>query len=160
MQNVNECSFSSTNRCDGVYDVPVLEHIMRWKDEVLLQWIDLLLNDVPQNSTASSNARDVDPATKEASPSAVYGAGKRRGGPGGTRDDDIASYGWEQRLGLAVHQAFCSARIAELFDIIADYPDSAMAIGELKVGVDILSRVRDISYQPRVGSRGVGCAWR
>ena len=42
-------------------------------------------------------------------------------------------FGWAQRLGLAVHEAFCSARIAELFDIIADYPDSAVATRELKV---------------------------
>ncbi|CAM9792248.1 unnamed protein product, partial [Ectocarpus fasciculatus] len=32
-------------RCDGVYDQPVLDHVMRWKDEVLLRWTALLLND-------------------------------------------------------------------------------------------------------------------
>ncbi|CAM9870189.1 unnamed protein product, partial [Hapterophycus canaliculatus] len=59
----------------------------------------------------------------------------RRSGGGGSGVS--AAYGWEQRLGLAVHEAFCSARIAELFDIIADYPDSAVAIGELKTALRV-----------------------
>lgn len=98
-------------RCDGVYDQPVLDHVMRWKDEVLLRWIALLLND---NAPPPNNDYE------------------GRGGRAPV-DGSSAAYGWKQRLGLAVHEAFCSARIAELFDIIADYPDSAVAIGELKV---------------------------
>lgn len=61
-----------------------------------------------------------------ATPTRPRGAGRAK--------DASAAYGWTQRLGLAVHEAFCSARIAELFDIIADFPESAVAVGELKVG--------------------------
>lgn len=97
-----------------MYDQPVLDHVMRWKDEVLLRWTALLLNDDGEGRR---------------------GGGTRSGSGGGGApvDGSSAAYGWKQRLGLAVHEAFCSARIAELFDIIADYPDSAVAIGELKV---------------------------
>lgn len=110
-------------RCDGVYDQPVLDHVMRWKDEVLLRWTALLLND------------DAPPPNNDVEGRGGGGNGSGGGGGGAPVDGSSAAYGWKQRLGLAVHEAFCSARIAELFDIIADYPDSAVAIGELKVCV-------------------------
>lgn len=134
-----------------MYDVPVLQHVMKWKDQVLLRWIALLLSDKASDTLAESGAAVVDDrggghgsssSTGKATPSASNG---HAAGGSGTHGADNVAYGWEQRLGLAVHEAFCSARIAELFDIIADYPDSAVAIGELKVcgvcGVLLLSVV-------------------
>lgn len=140
------------NRCDGVYDEPVLEHVMAWKDQVLLRWIALLLHGNEKYDATISGAgaaatnHDTNAASKarqqqslalpEESASGVAGGGGRAGvsgGVGSSGEGSDAAYGWAQRLGLAVHEALCSARIAELFDIIADYPDSAVAIGELKV---------------------------
>ena len=128
---------------------------MAWKDQVLMRWISLLLHDGHPSSTdttttaevnantgdnrnahGASQAQQEPPFSTSASFSSVKGVstvpggGTGAGSGGGGHD---AAYGWAQRLGLAVHEAFCSARIAELFDIIADYPDSAVAIGELKV---------------------------
>lgn len=112
---------STLHRCDGVYDSPVLDDVMMWKDQVLLRWIALLLHGSNNNGTSTAT---IEKAFESSSLKEGAFAG------GGTGD---AAYGWAQRLGLAVHEAFCSARIAELFDIIADYPDSAVAIRELKV---------------------------
>lgn len=142
--------------------MPVLDHVMKWKDEVLLRWLALLLNDhdtSDDNDTVDNNGKrrringgsaaegddpkSFSPVGNNASFTVtgdgdINRAGTRAGVAGsgsasGGVSDGNAAYGWEQRLGLAVHEAFCSARIAELFDIIADYPDSAVAIGELKV---------------------------
>lgn len=136
-----------------MYDSPVLEHVMAWTDQVLLRWVVLLLH----GSDTDADARNLEgaiakgqaslpspttPSSLSFSHESSITAGVHHGGvrvrgvaspnSGGTGVED-AAYGWAQRLGLAVHEAFCSARIAELFDIIADYPDSAVAIGELKV---------------------------
>lgn len=133
---------------------------MAWKDQVLLRWIALLLHGgderygqgrrhvaVPTaaNTTANADEADIedegnksacaalgdDPMSSSFSGKGAEGGDGRRAREGGASVDP--AFGWAQRLGLAVHEAFCSARIAELFDIIADYPDSAVAIGELKV---------------------------
>ncbi|CAM9781958.1 unnamed protein product, partial [Ectocarpus sp. 12 AP-2014] len=70
-------------RCDGVYDQPVLDHVMRWKDEVLLRWTALLLNDDGEGRGRG-------------------GTRNGSGGGGGPVDGSSAAYGWKQRLGLAV----------------------------------------------------------
>lgn len=122
-------------RCDGGYDTPVLENVIMWKDEVLLRWMALLLDDGNERSTQNP-IKHGDEQSRQKQELGVGGnvevlGAKDAGGNGdGGRD---AAYGWAQRLGLAVHEAFCSARITELFDIIADYPDSAVAVWELKV---------------------------
>lgn len=121
-------------RCDGVYDTPVLGHVIVWKDQVLLKWIDLLLRN--ERRTAESTPKGGEKRRHQRDGGVGDGgkglfqaearSGRKRDG------SNDQTYGWAQRLGLAVHEAFCSARIAELFDIIADYPDSAVAVGELK----------------------------
>lgn len=148
------------DRCDGVYEVPVLDHVMAWKDQVLLRWIALLLHGGDEryeqgyghvavspaaNTTPNADEGDIEDKGNQSvcaalgdGPMSSSFSGKGADGREGNmaREDGGSvdpAFGWAQRLGLAVHEAFCSARIAELFDIIADYPDSAVAIGELKV---------------------------
>ncbi|CAM9596126.1 unnamed protein product, partial [Discosporangium mesarthrocarpum] len=62
-------------------------------------------------------------------------------------------YGWSQRLDLAVHEAFCSARITELFDIIADFPESAVAVSELKVAIGVTQQQRRLAVLLRESVR-------
>lgn len=156
-----------------MYDSPVLEHVIAWKDEVLLRWIALLLHSDDASASNAANGKSchstlLQPTARTATTplggrqslqsmesfvaagqeggEEDAGGGSGTGAGGGAAGANNAAYGWAQRLGLAVHEAFCSARISELFDIIADYPDSAVAIGELKV-----SRRRDVG-----GGRGRG----
>lgn len=46
---------------------------------------------------------------------------------------------WESRLDYATSECFCQTRIGEIFDVVADYPDSLPAVHELR---DALDRTR------------------
>ena len=48
-------------------------------------------------------------------------------------DDAFVQDDWEARLECCTAECYCLVRMTELFDIIADYPDSHAAVAELQM---------------------------
>ena len=48
-------------------------------------------------------------------------------------DDAFEQDDWEARLDVCTAECYCLVRMEELFDIIADYPDSHAAVAELRM---------------------------
>ena len=59
-----------------------------------------------------------------------------------TAKDKAAAEEWRIRLDFHLYEAFCEARISELFDIITDYPESKPSLIDLKACLRRTHQVR------------------
>ena len=74
-----------SNKCEGIFDAPLFENIMEWKDSVIVPFVkDVVCQDLELYEQEE----------------------------------------WAYQLNLAVSESFCNLRIQEMFDIIADFPES------------------------------------
>ncbi|KAL3805015.1 hypothetical protein HJC23_003243 [Cyclotella cryptica] len=65
----------------------------------------------------------------------------------------FAEQRWDDRLRYAVYEAFVRVRSEELFDLVAEYPDSLPAVGELSAALDGTGRIlyQSLAYRWRMG---------
>jgi len=87
----------------------LFETMMEWKNEVIVPWVKQVLNKDSEDFIEGNNHHQSNHLWKE---------GK-----------------WNTKLEYAVSECFCEVRIKEVFNIVAEYPDSLPAVHELKVAL-------------------------
>ena len=77
------------------------------------------------------------------------GRGRGGGGAGGAAGHmhDVARL--RGQLDFAVHEVYCALRISELYDIIADFPDSYVAVREVRVALARTQQQRPLAVTLR-----------
>jgi len=105
----------------GNYDDPnLLSSLHQWKDQVLLPFIHL----TTQQSELVPNDHDYD-------------------------NNHQRQTQWNQRLCYHISESYCRIRMEEIFDIVADYPDSLPAITELGIALHTTKMHNQIGYALR-----------
>ena len=101
---------------------------------VVYPWLDTLLC-----GGTVSNAKD---AWASGGASRSTSRASRASRASATAKDKAAAEEWRIRLDFHLYEAFCEARISELFDIITDYPESKPSLIDLKACLRRTHQVR------------------
>ena len=104
--------------CRGRFDSPQLMPTREWLRNAVLPWLNKVLG-------VRSRRRQCVPAARAADD----GRGAVSSGAARSRAQ------WRTRLEFLLYETFCTLRIAELFDIIAEYPESIPALDDLSAAL-------------------------
>ncbi|CAM9670607.1 unnamed protein product, partial [Phaeothamnion confervicola] len=115
-------------RCAGCFHTPLLISVLAWKDEVLGRRIGELMVAPPPSLPASSGS------AAGAAGAAVPGAAVATDAAVAAANAAAASAAaaWAKSLDFFVHEVFTAVRMAEAFDMVADYPHADWALRDLK----------------------------
>jgi hypothetical protein len=100
-------------KVSDVFDKPCLKPLTKYARHALLPWLTLVLQQQQQQQQQPASTQPL--SSTSSSPSSP-----------------TSSSPWADRVFVAVHDVFCSHRIDELYNAIAEFPDSATSIHELR----------------------------
>ena len=101
-------------RCSDQFAKPRLEGLGAFGEGVALPWLQSIYS---CESQAEKEAAPGGCAAVKATAPSFYAS---------------CAAAWRPRVAWAVHEAFCLCRIRELYNCIAEFPDSAVAVVELR----------------------------
>eukprot|EP01132_Coremiostelium_polycephalum_P002821 gene2821-3506_t len=95
-------------RCKSIFDRKFLSSILIWADNVIFKWLGMIL--LTSSGSGGSNLEETE----------------------SIKNRNTFEH-WKTRLEFSIYENFSEQRIAELFDMIVQYPDSVPALEDLAV---------------------------
>jgi anaphase-promoting complex subunit 2 len=115
----------------GVYDRPVLGELQKWKEQALVQPMKSLVYPPAITDAPTEVGGGKMDTTSDMDGSSLSMADDLR-----HRCEQHAAEVWERNLASVLLDELCGARAAEIFDMVADFPDSSPAVEELRIALE------------------------